>query len=754
MSPASHSAPQTLGLLGFPCLLLLLLLCVPAARGACSIPPDIPNAKPELNGLTSFPVDTTITYKCNEGFVKIPGKSDSVVCLQPDKWSKLSEFCNRTCNVPPSLRFASLKKQFSKQNYFPVGFVVQYECRLGYKRDPSLPAKLTCLQNLTWSSASEFCKRKSCPTPPELLNGFVSITTDTLLGSIITFTCDKGYRLVGAQDSQCILMDKNVLWSDPHPECTEILCPEPPNISNGEIQGNQDSYKYGSSVTYTCSKDFSLIGEKSIHCTVENEQGEWSGPPPECKDVNCKSPVVPNGHTISPSKPPFKYQDTLIFDCNPGFTLVGNSTIYCGPDSQWIPGIPSCKGTTTLAPTTAEKSITTPALATPAPPTEQAKATPAPPTEQAKATPAPPTEQAKATPALATPAPPTEQAKATPALATPAPPTEQAKATPAPPTEQAKATPAQATPAPPTEQVKATPAPPTEQAKATPAPPTEQAKATPAQATPAPPTEQAKATPAQATPAPPTEQAKATPALATPAPPTEQAKATPAQATPAPPTEQAKATPAQATPAPPTEQAKATPAQATPAPPTEQAKATPAQATPAPPTEQAKATPAQATPAPPTEQASTTNTATTPTTPTTRRSTTTQSSTRIVTTHRSITTTSFHTTRPSSTKFRGKGTTPSGAATNLYGKSGSKGFLRSCCLCKRSFPIWYFRIIILSDHSWNAIESESLRVSKTHQVKGWYGQILRRCRKIKCYSVVGVFQIYFIDTPGRRIYVK
>ena len=63
----------------------------------------------------------------------------------------------------------------------------------------------------------------------------------------------------------------------------EILCPEPPEVDHGMIEEKQNSYAYRHSVTYKCMKGFTLHGESSIYCTVKDGQGEWSGPPPECK---------------------------------------------------------------------------------------------------------------------------------------------------------------------------------------------------------------------------------------------------------------------------------------------------------------------------------------------------------------------------------------------------------------------------------------------------------------------------------------
>ncbi|XP_049490205.1 complement decay-accelerating factor isoform X3 [Panthera uncia] len=288
MGPARRSVPAALRFLGglsVP-LLLLLLLCPPAAQGDCSLPPEVPNAHPTLSDrdLKSFPEGTTVTYKCNEGFVKVPGKPDSVICLSNNQWSEVAAFCNRSCDVPPRLRFASLKRSFSKQNYFPEGFVVEYDCRPGYRRNQTLSEKLTCLQNFTWSTPDEFCKKKSCPTPGDIAHGHVSITTDISYGASISFSCDTGYRLVGATSSYCSLVDQGVEWSDPLPKCEEIVCPEPQEISNGSIQNPRKTYVYQQSVKYQCNQGFTLIGENSIYCTVKDDQGEWSGLPPECKE--------------------------------------------------------------------------------------------------------------------------------------------------------------------------------------------------------------------------------------------------------------------------------------------------------------------------------------------------------------------------------------------------------------------------------------------------------------------------------------
>ncbi|XP_043780508.1 complement decay-accelerating factor isoform X2 [Cervus elaphus] len=288
MSPARPRARVLLSLLGgLGPQLLLLLLRPPAASGDCGLPPDVPNAQATLESWklgTSFAEGQKVNYKCNKGFVKVRGKADSVVC-QNNKWSELAEFCNRSCDFPSRLLFASLKKSYTQQNYFPEGSTVEYECRPGYIRDPSLSGNITCLQNFTWSKPDGFCKKRSCPKPREIENGHVKITTDILFGAEIYFSCNTGYKLVGAASSYCAAMGNTVGWADEFPECQEILCPEPPKVDHGMIQEKQNSYAYGQSVTYKCMEGFTLHGESSIYCKVEDDKGAWSGPLPQCRET-------------------------------------------------------------------------------------------------------------------------------------------------------------------------------------------------------------------------------------------------------------------------------------------------------------------------------------------------------------------------------------------------------------------------------------------------------------------------------------
>ena len=49
-------------------------------------------------------------------------------------------------------------------------------------------------------------------------------------------------------------------------------CEPIPAISNGRHNGgDEDFYTYGSSVSYSCYPDFSMLGQASVSCAVENK---------------------------------------------------------------------------------------------------------------------------------------------------------------------------------------------------------------------------------------------------------------------------------------------------------------------------------------------------------------------------------------------------------------------------------------------------------------------------------------------------
>ncbi|NXQ01684.1 CR1L protein, partial [Vidua macroura] len=254
-----------------------------------------------------------------------------------------------TCPKPDRLQYAELDEPFREEQNFPPGTKISFTCRPGYKRVQGMSLYWTCGDDLQWSPKGVFCTARSCKYPGDLENGRFD-GTDLTFGSILTFYCNEGYRLQGKEKISCDIMNGDVGWSGRLPYCEKIPCEAPPKIANGDYE-EKSSYVYQSSVTYRCrdvprgSDPFSLIGPDTIHCTADehSKNGVWSGPPPKCQVVKCEEPRVENGRKISGFGHPYRYKDSVVFECNQGYFMVGEMVITCEENSTWVPPKPTCE---------------------------------------------------------------------------------------------------------------------------------------------------------------------------------------------------------------------------------------------------------------------------------------------------------------------------------------------------------------------------------------------------------------------------
>ncbi|NXY80876.1 C4BPA protein, partial [Alcedo cyanopectus] len=244
------------------------------------------------------------------------------------------------CQQPPRFVFAEPSKPTEPP--YAAEDTVRYRCRPGYTMARGKSPIVTCNPDSTWSSDPDFCIGKSCG-PPDIPNGQFNYTTDLLFGATVTFSCNLGYRLIGKPSGKCVLEDNEVYW-DNIPTCDSIPCLPPPRIENGMFSNENRDFIFGMSVTYSCNRGFSLIGEETIHCTTsDNLNGIWSGPAPECKVVSCKNPEVPNGKRLSGFGTEHTYKNTVTFECNPGHVIHGSNLVTCEADSNWNPPLPTCE---------------------------------------------------------------------------------------------------------------------------------------------------------------------------------------------------------------------------------------------------------------------------------------------------------------------------------------------------------------------------------------------------------------------------
>ncbi|XP_063877551.1 sushi, von Willebrand factor type A, EGF and pentraxin domain-containing protein 1-like isoform X4 [Scylla paramamosain] len=94
----------------------------------------------------------------------------------------------------------------------------------------------------------------------------------------------------------------------------------------------------GDIVTVSCNEGFKQYqGDRERTCLV---YGSWSGEEPECRAVSCGFPGhLINGYVEGRS---YKYGDTIVFTCNPGFMLKGEDRSICQADGKWSNELPKC----------------------------------------------------------------------------------------------------------------------------------------------------------------------------------------------------------------------------------------------------------------------------------------------------------------------------------------------------------------------------------------------------------------------------
>ncbi|KAM9184979.1 zona pellucida sperm-binding protein 3 receptor-like [Mergus octosetaceus] len=192
-------------------------------RGDCGPLPQLPGAEPpeDSKDQQSFPIGSKITYRCVQGFAKLPSKSDTIQCLENALWSILPEFCDRSCYSPPRVSFAKVSAEDEIKNFYAVGVMVSYVCNPGYKNSTDKLPTSTCREDLTWSEVPELCEREACGPPKNPEHGTV-VTTDYLFGTKADVICDDGYVLTpGPSSIRCYLHKDGVAWT-PLPTCQRI----------------------------------------------------------------------------------------------------------------------------------------------------------------------------------------------------------------------------------------------------------------------------------------------------------------------------------------------------------------------------------------------------------------------------------------------------------------------------------------------------------------------------------------------------
>ncbi|XP_052245042.1 sushi, von Willebrand factor type A, EGF and pentraxin domain-containing protein 1-like [Dreissena polymorpha] len=190
---------------------------------------------------------------------------------------------------------------------------------------------ITCLDTGNWSGMLVNCVIKDCQNPPILQDGYQNATSTTYNSTVI-YSCTPGYRMIGDNSITCLDTGN---WSELLANCTIKDCKDPPVLWNGFR--NATSTTYNSTVIYSCNPGYTMFGESFITCL---DTGNWSELLVNCTIKDCQNPpVLQDGYQNATST---TYNSTVIYSCKPGYRMIGDNSITCLDTGNWSELLVNC----------------------------------------------------------------------------------------------------------------------------------------------------------------------------------------------------------------------------------------------------------------------------------------------------------------------------------------------------------------------------------------------------------------------------
>lgn len=276
---------------------------------------------------TNTTFGSLISFKCLTGYMLV-GPS-SIQCNSDGRWSNTLPQCLPIdCGDPGRPVFG--RRELSNTTYQSS---VNYTCfNTSYRLVGS--AIRRCLSNGSWSGVLPNCMLIDCQSPELTLFGTADYPNGTAAGSLVTYICQEGYRLIGVAQRICL---DNGSWSGVAPSCNVITKCSRPNVPVFAVT-LYNNYTVGSTVKYDCIGGYKLIGPNMRKCLLN---GTWSGKVPFCKPLDCSDPGTPrNGSRILDGT---RYGSTVKYNCSDGHILIGSSIRDCLQNELWSGVAPECK---------------------------------------------------------------------------------------------------------------------------------------------------------------------------------------------------------------------------------------------------------------------------------------------------------------------------------------------------------------------------------------------------------------------------
>ncbi|XP_031618739.1 uncharacterized protein LOC116337915 isoform X2 [Contarinia nasturtii] len=298
--------------------------------------PELP--QPELGTVTlsGREFGGKAVYTCPLGY-NVVGLAERL--CRNGQWTGSQPICSKNifCLTPPVIEHAR-HSALPEQATFELDSAVQYHCYTGYVTAGFPRAKCLAIDgHASWYGPDINCEPRSCGQPTDPTHGWHAGECYTF-GCRITYHCGEGYELVGKSERFCQATGD---WSPKEmPTCvlvTSVVCPIPESPKNGKAI--YTSLSYNSIVSYECRYGYTLVNDSSRRCGADRK---WSGSLPTCKEINCGSPGVLFNGWLENIDAGTGLGASIIFRCQPGMLLAGNTSTVCQVDGRWRYPVPEC----------------------------------------------------------------------------------------------------------------------------------------------------------------------------------------------------------------------------------------------------------------------------------------------------------------------------------------------------------------------------------------------------------------------------
>ncbi|CAH1248696.1 CSMD1 [Branchiostoma lanceolatum] len=266
-----------------------------------------------MNGGNNFKYNDTVYFTCAPG-LEMKGSSNRT-CQADGLWSGTQPSCS-------ALECPELDAPLNGETTggTSVGAFLVFFCKEGFDLTGG-DFMRTCQPDQTWSGIEPTCERKACLDLPVPLHG--NKTGGNLYGNVVTFTCAAGYDLIGDSTRTC---QGNSQWSGTQPSCSRVQCPTVSPIPNGQMSGGN---LFGQQVSFVCNSGYELSGSQSRICQSD---GIWSGTQPSCVPMNCSELIPPPNAEVTGGN---KLGDAAVYSCVEGYEIQGSAVRFCLSGQTW-----------------------------------------------------------------------------------------------------------------------------------------------------------------------------------------------------------------------------------------------------------------------------------------------------------------------------------------------------------------------------------------------------------------------------------